>query len=395
MKCIHVLMIVENLPVPFDRRVWQEALTLMKSGYDVTIVCPKGKSFDNDYEIINGVSIYRYQLPTQGQTTMGYVIEYAYALIAWLRLSMKIYSRKPFQVIHAANPPDLIFLIAGLFKLMHGTKFIFDHHDLCPELYLAKYGQKNYLYQLMILLERATMKLSDVVISTNESFKEIALSRGGKDPSRVVVVRSGVDIAKFGVSDRANPKRQGDYIIVGYLGIIGKQDGVDVLIEIASYIVNKLKRRDIKFIIIGDGPEQAAVIDLTTKYRLSNYVSFLGALHGDRLLDNLHSFDICVACDPLNEMNNKSTMNKTMEYMALGKPMVHFDLVEGRITAQGASLYAIPNDVNDFAENILKLADSQSLRNELGRIGRERTEKELQWLRVESNLIDAYRLLGI
>jgi len=388
-------MIVENLPVPFDRRVWQEARTLVKNGFGVSIVCPKNKSFNNPYEVLDGICIYRYQLPIHPRSYFGYALEYAVALFLWLRLSIRIFSKEPFQVIHAANPPDLIFLIAGLFKIWHGTKFIYDHHDLCPELYLAKSHRKDPWYRLMLLLERVSIGMADVVISTNDSFRDIAISRGKKDPSKVVVVRSGVDIARFHHVNPLLQHKRGKRILVGYLGIIAKQDGVDLLVQVVSHIVKEMKRSDIAFTIVGDGPELENIISLTRRLGLSEYILFAGPLYGDELLEILSSCDICVACDPYNEMNDKSTMNKTMEYMALGKPMVHFDLKEGRHTAQSASLYATPNDIVDMANKIVHLADSPTLRMEMGKIGHERTESELQWARVEPKLIEAYNLANI
>ncbi len=388
-------MIVENLPIPFDRRVWQEACTLVEYGYDVSVVCPKGKNFNRQFEILEGVNIYRYYLPIQAQRGWQYPLEYSFAIVAWIYLAVRIYWKKPFQVIHAANPPDLIFIVAYIFKVFTGTKFIFDHHDLNPELYFEKFGRKDLFYRLLHFLERLSMNLADVVVSTNESYKEIAISRGKKDASQVIVVRSGVDLRKFRISNPRLDHKRGKKILVGYIGIIAKQDGVDLLIQAAEYIVKKMQRSDIAFTIIGDGPELENIIYLSKKLGMTEHVTFTGALFGDILMDILNACDICVACDRYCEMNDKSTMNKTMEYMALAKPVVQFDLKEGRYTAKDSSLYAKPDDYVDLAEKIIILADDAELRNKLGALGRKRMEDELQWDKVKSNLINAYNLIKI
>lgn len=374
-----VLIIVENLPVPFDARVWQEATSLNHASYQVSIICPTGKNYEESYIEIDGISIYRYSLPHEGSDPIGYAIEYGIALLSCLKLSFKIYKEKKFDVIQACNPPDLIFIIGLIFKLFFGTRFVFDHHDINPELYLAKYKRKDLFYNIMVLLERLSFITSDHSIATNKSYQKIAIERGKMRPEDVTIVRSGPSLNRLKIMPVDPSYKYGKKYMVGYLGVMGKQEGIDHLLQAARYIVYDKKRKDIQFVLIGDGTELETMKKLRHKLKVADFVYFTGRIPDEPMLRILNSADICVNPDTYNEMNDKSTMNKVMEYMALGKPIVQYDLTEGRFSAQKASLYAKRNDPIDLAEKILFLLESPQKRKEMGFFGRERILNDLQW----------------
>lgn len=375
----HILIIVENLPLPFDRRVWQEARTLKRSGYDVSVICPKGRGFDQEYEQLEGVDIYRHSLPVEAASPRGYLAEYGAALYHEFRLAAKIYKKKRFNIIQACNPPDLIFLVGLVFKLLFGVKFVFDHHDLCPELWLAKFGKKNWGYKALLIAERLTFMIADASIATNESYRQVATGRGKMDPDKVVVVRSGPDLKRV-CPVPPNPEwKMGRKYLVGYLGVMGRQEGIDHLLEAARYLIQDRGRRDVSFVFVGGGTELAAMRSLAEQLNISGYVRFTGRVPDNVLLEALSTADVCVNPDVANEMNDKSTMNKIMEYMALGKPIVQYDLTEGRVSARDGSLYAAPNDTRDLARKIEILLADEQLRGQMGEKGRQRVATELHW----------------
>jgi glycosyltransferase involved in cell wall biosynthesis len=383
------LIIVENLPCPFDRRVWQEARTLAGAGYRVSIICPKGKGFQSSYEELEGIAIYRHALPVEAASAPGYALEYSWALMAQFWLSLKVLRQRGFDVIHACNPPDTIFLIGRFYKLF-GKKFLFDHHDINPELYEAKFGQRNFLYRMMVALERWTFRTADVSVATNESYRQIAIERGGMDPDRVFVVRSGPDLRRVRRIPPVPALKHGRRYLVGYVGVMGKQEGIDLLLQAVRYIVRDLGRHDIHFGLVGGGTELGALRMLAADLGVEDYVTFTGRVPDQELLEMLNTADICVNPDVANAMNDKSTMNKIMEYMALGKAIVQFDLREGRVSAQGASLYAAKNDVVDFAEKILVLLDDEPRRRQMGEFGRSRVVHSLSWEHEAPRLLEAY-----
>lgn len=387
-----VLFIVENLPSPFDRRVWQEATTLCRANYSVSIICPKGKGYEKSYEVISGVHIYRHPLPLEASGALGYMLEYSAALMWQFFLTWKLFLTRGFDVIHACNPPDNIFLVAAIFKLF-GVKFLFDHHDINPELYIAKFGRKDLLYRLLLFWERWTFKLADISIATNESYRQIALSRGGMDPQRVHVVRSGPDLGRVVRTEPVLHRKQGKRFLVGYVGVMGQQEGVNLLIDAANHIISHLRRLDIHFTLIGSGTELESIRLYAQKLGLSDHITFTGRIGDVELIEILNTADVCVNPDIANEMNDKSTMNKIMEYMALAKPIVQFDLTEGRVSAQNASLYALKNDPVDLANKIVWLLDHPQVRQSMGAFGRERVEKELAWDHEAPKLLQAYAQL--
>ena len=386
----HILVIVENLPVPFDTRVWQEARALRSSGYDVSVICPRTSLCPARRETLEGVRIYRHPLPIEAQGVMGYLVEYPIALFWQLALAFRIFFARPFDVIHACNPPDLIFLVGAVFKLLFGVRFVFDHHDLCPELYEAKFAQRRLGYRLLLALERLTFRLADVSIATNDSYRSISIERGGMAPEDVVVVRSGPDMGRLRIAPPDAALKHGKRYLVSYIGVMGRQEGIDYLIDAAFHIVRHLGRRDIHFGLVGGGPELERLKSRVRALALDEYFTFTGRAPDAVLLAMINSADVCVNSDECNPMNDKSTMNKVMEYMALGKPIVQFEMTEGRVSAGEASLYAKPNDAQDLAEKILELLADPERRQRMAACGRARIETMLAWHHQAPRLIAAY-----
>jgi glycosyltransferase involved in cell wall biosynthesis len=387
-----VLILVENLPSPFDRRVWQEATTLRGAGYAVTIVCPTGPGCESRYELLDGIHIHRYPLPLEASGASGYAVEYASALARAGWLTLKLCFTRGFDIVHACNPPDLFFLIGGFFKLF-GKKFVFDHHDLCPELYEAKFGRRDFFHRLLLRLERLTFRLADISIATNESYRAIAIDRGGMPRERVFVVRSGPSLERMKIVPPQPQLKRGRRYLVGYVGVMGRQEGVEYLLQAAQRIVKTHRRDDVHFGLVGGGTSLEEMKALAQTLGIADYVTFTGRVPDAELLAMLNTADVCVNPDVANDMNDKSTMNKIMEYMALGKPIVQFDLTEGRWSARGSSLYARPNDAADLADRILELLADAELRQRMGATGRARVVGELAWDYEAPKLLAAYAAL--
>ena len=389
-----VLIVVENLPVPFDRRVWSESVALKEAGYQVSVICPNSRN-EASRETLDGVFIYRYPAPPEGQGVAAYVREFVYSLWAAFWLSLKVRKEKNFDVIQACNPPDTIFLIALIHKWFGGKKFIFDHHDLSPELFSLRFdpGRKSVAYKALLWLERRTFRTADVVISTNESFKSIAMKRGGKKPDDVVVVRNGPDLGRFKPRSPRPELRNGRDYLVCYVGVMAMQDGLDYLLRAIHHVVCIQGRHDISFVLIGSGDVLDDLKKLARGLEIEQYVEFTGRIDDDALLaDYLSTSDVCVAPDPMNELNDKCTLIKIAEYMAMGKPTVSFDLTESRYTAQNAALYASANDCAEFGDKIIELLDDPVKREEMGKIGQERVGELLSWEHSKRNLLRAYEL---
>ena len=385
-----ILIIVENLPVPFDTRVWKEACSLHQNGYEVTVLSPRGKGYQQRHEVINGVHIYRHPMPKEGNTPLGYLREYGCALFWEFLYASWIYFRRGFDVIQGCNPPDDICLVALPFKLL-GVKYIFDHHDANPELYLSKYGKKGVFYTAQVWLEKMTYRASDVVIATNRSYRELAVNRGRLAPEDVFVVRNGPDLKTFKPVPPNRDLKYGKPYLVGYVGTMSVQEGLDILLNVALH-TKKLGRRDVHFTCIGGGPGLADLRKMAQDMGLADMVNFTGRVPDHQLLEILSTADVCVNPDKPCEMNDISTMIKIMEYMALGKPIVQFDLKEGRFSAQEASLYADNrNQVPDFAHKILWLLDHPAARKRMGDFGQKRVQQELAWEYSVENLLAAYR----
>ncbi|WP_255548065.1 glycosyltransferase family 4 protein [Erythrobacter ani] len=311
----HILIVVENLPLPFDRRVWQEARTLKAAGAHVSIICPTGQGYEKRYEVIDSIEIHRHSLPLEAKGPMGFLAEYGAALFWETVLAWRIFLKRRFDVIQGCNPPDLVFLVALPFKFL-GVRYIFDHHDINPELYEAKFGKRGFFWKLMLLFEKMTFKAADVSIATNESYRKIAVERGGMPPDRVHVVRSGPDLSKLKRVPPANVWKNGRAHMIGYVGVMGEQEGIDLLIEAAEFIVCKLGREDIQFVLVGSGPALKDMRALTKNKGLEDFVTFTGRAPDDLLLEILSTMDVGVNPDRVNAMNDKSTMNKIMEFMS-------------------------------------------------------------------------------
>lgn len=385
-----ILIIVENLPVPFDRRVWAEAQSLRRAGYQVSVICPRGPFAEAPFETIDGIDVHRHPLPIQAKGKLAYVAEYGSALFWEFAYSLKVFFGKGFDVIHACNPPDLIFLVGGFYKYVFGRKFVFDHHDLNPELYEAKFGHRGVLWKILVFLERITFGVADISIATNLSYARVAVQRGRMDPDRVFVVRSGPNLARVRELPPDESWRNGRPHLVAYVGVIGEQEGIDLLLEAVKHITASRQRFDIQFVIMGAGPNLESLRHASARMDLSPFVTFTGRVDDTTLFKVLSTADVCVNPDRPNAMNDMSTMNKIMEYMALGKPIVQFDLAEGRVSAQSASLYAENTNTVDFGEKILELIDAPERRREMGIYGRQRVRDKLSWEHEEPKLIAAY-----
>ncbi|HEV2419917.1 MAG TPA: glycosyltransferase family 4 protein [Terriglobia bacterium] len=387
-----VCIIIENLPAPMDRRVWQESRALRDAGYRVSVICPKRGEFTLAYEKLEGIEIYRYPLH-EARGPLGYLVEYTWALAAQFILAVKVYHRTRFRIIQACNPPDTIFLVALFFKLF-GVKFLFDHHDLNPELFEAKFGKRSgLLYRLVCLAERMTYRAADVSIATNESYRAVALKRGGMKSERVFVVRSAPDPALLFTKPPDPALKQGKKFLIAYLGVMGAQEGLDLLLEALRLVVAKRGPDEVGCVLMGGGPELPHLTKLAHEMGLDSVVRFTGRVTDADLATTLSTADVCVAPDPKNPMNDQSTMNKVLEYMAFGRPVVMFDLTEGRRSAGGAALYARSNDPADFAAQILTLLNSDALREKLGQAGRGRIETTLNWATEKEQLLKAYELV--
>ncbi len=390
LKGRHVLIVVENLPLPFDRRVWQEARTLKAAGAHVSIVCPTGKGYESRFEVIEGIEIHRHPLPLEAKGAIGFLAEYGAALFWETVLAWKIHMKRRIDMIQGCNPPDLIFLVALPFKLF-GVRYIFDHHDINPELYEAKFGKRGFFWLLMVLFEKLTFMAADVSIATNHSYRKIAIDRGGMAQERVHVVRSGPDLSKLKRVPPVESWKNGRAHMVGYVGVMGEQEGIDLLIDAVDHLVRNMGREDIQFVLVGGGPALAELKALTASRGLADFITFTGRAPDADLFEVLSTMDLGVNPDRVNAMNDKSTMNKIMEYMSLGKPMVQFDVTEGRFSAQDASLYAKANDPVDMAEKIAALVDDPAARERMGAYGRERVVNELNWQHQIAPLLTAYR----
>ena len=385
-----VLIIVENAPVPFDTRVWKEACSLHRAGYEVTVLSPKDKGAELGHEIIGGVRIYRHPMPEEGNSSFWYLWEYSCALFWEFWYVWWIYLRHGFHIIQGCNPPDNIFLIALPFKPF-GVKYIFDHHDAIPELYVSKYGKQGFFYKVQVLLEKLTYRFSDVVMATNASYNHLAVTRGRVAPEDVFIVRNGPDLETFKVVPPNPALKYGKAYLVGYVGNMSDQDGLDILLDVALQL-KKLGRIDIHFTCVGGGPALDSLRNMVRDKEIGDMVNFTGRVPDKQLLEILSTADVCVNPDKPCEMNDISTMIKIMEYMALGKPIVQFDLREGRFSAQDAAVYAdTRNQVTDFAAKIIWLLDNPDKRRRMGEFGRRRVEKELAWEYSVQNLLAAYQ----
>jgi glycosyltransferase involved in cell wall biosynthesis len=358
------------------------------------VICPRGSTHDTSalFEVVDGMPVYRYRQPWQGKGPLTYMLEYTWALLCTFFLLIWVWSRHGFDVLHAATPPDLFFLIAAPFKLV-GKKFVFDQHDLSPEMFEAKFGQRGFTYCVLLWLERLSYRLADLVIVTNQSFYRIALERGKVDPANVYVVRNGPDLDKFRLPSPQPYLKRGAAALAVYVGVMNRQDGVDRVIRAAGHIVNVRRRKDVRFALLGTGDCVDELRQLARASGVEPYVDFAGWLGDTDLLAYLSTADICLAPDPPVKLNQLSTMIKVMEYMCCGKPIVSYDLVETRYSAGGAALY-VKDDCASFGDAVLELVDNCDLRKKLGETGLERVRSELHWGRSKDILLACYKLMS-
>lgn len=387
-----VLIVVQNLPVPFDRRVWLEATTLQSAGYTVSVICPKGRkgTFRAGHEVLQGVHIYRYSPPPEAHGVLGYLFEFAYCWILTALLSLRVWREHGLDVLHACNPPETYFLLGGFFKLF-GKRFLFDHHDLSPEMYLAKGGRPGgLLHRGLQWMERCTFAAADVVVAPNMSHRQIAMKRGGVPSERVFVVRSGPDLDRLRLLPPEPALKDGAAYLACYLGEMCPQDGVDYLLRAAEILVHQRDRQDIRFVLLGGGPSLQELKDLRNRLGLGPYVEFTGRVSDDDLCRYLSTADLCLDPDPLTDWSDRSTMNKIMEYMAFGKPIVAFRLKENEFSAGEAARFVEPNNTPAFAEAIEDLLRDAPRRQRMGEAGRHRVETALAWEFSRAPLLAAY-----
>ena len=386
-----VLIVVENLPVPFDRRVWLEATTLAKHGDRVTVICPKAKNFKKTHEVIEDVEIFRYSLPLEASGPLGFALEFAWCFVATALISLYVaVAGRGFDVLHTCNPPDTFWLLGRFWKLF-GKRYIFDHHDLSAEMFAVKFGrQSGMLYRCLLWLERQSMLAADVVITTNESHKAIALSRGGKRAEDVIVVRSGPDLNRLAVYPPDPAYRAGKQHLLVYLGEICKQDGVDYMVRAVKLLAEQHGRQDFRVLFVGGGPHQPAIKAYAEEQGIMSYTAFTGRVSDEELCRILSSATLGIDPDPKNPWSDKSTMNKVIEYMHFGLPVVAFDLHETRVSAAGAGLYAAANSEADLAAAIANLLDAPDRMAEMAAEGKRRVRDVLAWNHSVPPLLAAY-----
>ncbi len=387
-------MLLENNPYPNDLRVSREANTLVAAGFQVTVISP-GKRALPRYENVSGVHVYRFLAPPPGDGLLGYLWEYGWSMFSSFYLTLWVFWRRGFDVIHAHNPPDLFVLIAICYRIF-GKKFVFDHHDLSPEMYHSRFrsGGRKIVYNILVFFEKLSCRFADQVISTNESYKKVEIERSGIPAEKITIVRNGPDLNRVKPVPPDDELRGKAAIILGYVGVMGQQDGVDYFLRALDYLVKELGRTDVFAVIIGKGDAVPSLKKLTNKLGLDDHVWFTGRVPEEELLRYLSTADICVDPDPFDPFNDRSTMIKMMEYMAVAKPIVAFDLTEHRASAEDAALYSRHNDEQDFAKNIAILIDNPQLREKMGAYGRRRMEERLAWHHQEKHLLQVYANMG-
>lgn len=389
-----ILIIVENEPVPQDYRVWEESLALVRAGYGVTVICPNPHN-DAQHEVLKGVTVHRYSTTQVGASITDYVREYLHSL--WMQFKLSLYVRRTegFDAIHACAPPDTTFIIGLFHKMFGGKKYVFDHHDLSPELFALRYDPKkrSFLYKLVVLFEWLSFKTANVVISTNETYKNVAIIRGRKKPESVFVVRNGPKLDLFKPVPPDPSKKHGRRYMVFYVGVMAEQDGVDYLIRAAKHVIDDRGRHDVSFVFVGTGDSVDSLKGLASDLGIADYVTFTGRISDEDLVSYMATADVCAGPDPSNDFNDKCTFIKIAEYMAMSKPIVSFELTEQKYTAQEAAVYVKNNDVAEYGNKIIELLDDPERREQMGQFGRKRVENLLSWDYSQSVLGSAYEYL--
>ena len=389
-----ILIIVENSTAPSDPRIWHEAQELRRCGYEVSIICPQDEIHDQEaYICLDSIHIYRYKPSGTVHKATDYFKEFAVALLKIFGLSFKVWYRHGFDAIHVANPPDIFFTM-GLFYRLFGKKYVFDQHDLTPEVFQVKFqGRTNFIYSVLRFMEWCSYRTANMVITTNESQKRIAIERGHCRPAKVFVVRNGPDLERYTLVPSEPELKKGYDYLLAYVGVMSKQDGVENTLYAMQELVHQRGRRDTLLVLMGDGDQFHYLKDLAHKLELDEYVHFTGWITKADILRYLSVTDVGLSPDPSNSLNDHSTMLKTLEYMAMGKPVVAFDLPETRYSAQDAALYATSNRIEDFVDQIETLLDNAELRLQMGAAGHQRIEKDLCWDRTKEILGLAYASL--
>ncbi|MHB0858706.1 MAG: glycosyltransferase family 4 protein [Anaerolineae bacterium] len=387
-------MLLENAWYPQDERVRREAEALTSFGHSVSVICPAARG-QCRRETLSGVQVYRYPAPPDGDGFLGFALEYGYSIAAMLAISVPIFLRKGFDVVHAHNPPDMMVFIGALYKLL-GRRFVYDHHDLAPEMYMARLNGEGspLVHRALVQLEKLSCRVADHMISVNESYKDVALERGRMPRDRITVVRNGPNLSRLNPVAPDPVLRSKAQTILGYVGQLGRQDGLDYLLRALHHLVFTLGRHDVYCVIVGRGTMLPELQAMARELSLEDKIWFPGWVTDEELIRYLSTADICVDPDPSNDFNDRCTMVKMMEYMALGKPIVAFDLPEHRVSARAAALYARPNDELDMARKLDALANDPSMRARMGRYGRQRAESELAWHHQEQHLFEAYEMLS-
>jgi glycosyltransferase involved in cell wall biosynthesis len=384
-----VLMITENVPVPSDRRVWNEARALRAAGWEVVVVCCQGERRDTEaFELREGIEIHRFPLQPATGGVVGYVREYAQAMWRIRRLVRRLARDRHFDVVHAGNPPDFLLLAARSLK-RRGTRLVFDHHDIVPELYQSKFGTSTGLqYRAAVAFERFAFRAADVVVCTNETYRRIAIERGRRSPEDVFVVRNGPDLARFRPAEPDPALKRGRPYLIGYLGIMGPQDGIDHALRALAWL--RGRRDDWHAVFVGEGEVLDEMRALARELGIEEHVEFAGWRYDDDIRTILSTCDACLVPDPPSPLNDASTMIKVAEYMAMGKPVVSYDLVESRFSAGAAAVYAAPGDTSDLGAQLDALLSDPQRREQMGAAGRERVRDVLAWEHAVPNLLAAY-----
>ncbi len=387
----HIVILVENLPVPFDRRVWMESCALRDAGFTVSVISPCKADEPNPVQTIDGIDVYRYPI-REASAKVGFICEYRYAMKHTARFLKQVWAKQPFDVIQSCNPPDLFWMLARKYKKRHGVKYVFDHHDLCPELYESKFGKRGLLWKALGWVERKQFQHAAAVISTNESYRDVAIQRGGKDPANVQVVRSGPLISRFKPVPADPTLKRGKQHLGVYLGVMGPQDGVDYALRAVRHALDA-GLTDTHFAFIGGGTEVEFLHQLVTELDLADHVEFTGRISDEDLFTYFSTADLGIAPDPAGPLNSVSAMNKIVEYMAFGLPIVSFDLLESRRTAETAAWYVGSNDPKAMGDAMIALLDDPEERRTMGQIGRNRFEATLAWEHQSRKLIGLYERL--
>lgn len=392
-RATRVLMLLENGAYSDDGRVRCEATSLAAAGYRVTVIGPAGRG-EGWFEQFGPITAYQFPTPPMANSFLGYLVEYGYAVTMIAVLTAWVALRRGFDVVHAHNPPDFLVLIGGFWRLF-GKKFIFDQHDISPDMYMSRFSEpgNRIIHRLLLFFERLSCRWANHTIATNDSYKRLQVERCGIPAKRVTVVRNGPEAWHLQEFEPELSIRGEAPNVIGYVGVMGHQDGIDYLLRALSILRHDFGRSDWRCVIMGSGHAMDELQCLAKELGIADVVTFTGWIDYEKVPRHIAATDICVVPDPSNDYNDRSTIVKLMEYMAQAKPVVAFDLPEHRVTAGDTALYAKPNDEREFARHLLRLMEDRELRQQLGAAGRQRLLENFTWNHQESRLLEAYRSL--